>query len=192
MSVASADHGRAGPGVEARGTEVRRPLRVAQLVGQPLVLALPDGRQILPLGPACRGLVQIDGDGQFAADALAHAPRDGRAVLHGHAGDRDEGADVSGPHPRVRAVVLGHVDDLGGLGDGLEGPLGHGVRVAHERHHGAVRVRPGVHVQHGHARDGLDGVRDLLELRPVSPLGEVGDTLHHALVHERTPSSRIV
>jgi hypothetical protein len=92
----------------------------------------------------------------------------------------------------VRAVVLGHVDDLGGLGNGLEGALGRGVRVAHEGHHGAVRVRARIDVQQGHARDGFDGVRDLLDLGPVSSLGEIRDALDHALVHERKSSSRVV
>ena len=144
---AGADHGRASPGVEPRGTKIRRPVRVVELLGQPLVLALSDGRQVLPLGSARRSFVEIDGDGQLAPNTLAHASRDGRAVLHGHAGDRDKGADVSGAHPRVRAVVLGHIYDLSGFGNGLEGALGHGVRVAHEGHHSAVRVRSRIDVQ---------------------------------------------
>ena len=188
QELAGADDGGPGLRVEPGRAEIRRPVGVAELFGQPLVLAAPNGCQVLSLGPARRRFVEVHGDLEFAADPLADRPRDRGAIVHRHAGDRDERADVGGAHPRVGAVVLAHVEDLRCLGDGLERPLGHGVWVPHEGDHRAVGVRPRVHVEQAHPRDGLDGVRDLLDLGSVPPFGEIRNALDDALIHPRTPS----
>ncbi len=65
-------------GVELGRAEVRRELRVLQLLGQRLVLALADVRQPLALRPGGRIAVEVDRDPQLLADPLAEPLRRAR------------------------------------------------------------------------------------------------------------------
>ena len=62
----------------------------------------------------------------------------------------------------------------GRLGDGLKRRLGHGLRRADEGDDGPIRVGTGVHVQQLHARDGLNGVGNGLDLGPIAAFGKIG------------------
>ena len=179
------DQGAEG-GHVARRAEVRRPLGILELLLEALVLPLADHRQVAPLRAAGGVLVQVDGNAQLLAHALAQAPRQLRAVLQGHALHRDEGTHIAGAHAGVRPGVAAHVDHLGGLLHRPEGRLHHAVRIAHEGHHRAVRVRARIHVQQLHPGHRLHGVRDDLDLGHIPAFGKVGHALHDTQRHEDT------
>ena len=158
-------------------------MRIGQLLGEPLVLALADGRQVPAIRRSGGRLVQIDGDFQLLADPRADAAGKRRAVLERDALDRHERANVGGAHPRMGPVVATHVDHLGRLGNGLEGRLGYRLRRADERHHGPVRVPSRVHVQQCGPRRGLDHAGNLLDLRRILPLGKIRHALDDRTGH---------
>ena len=66
------------------------------------------------------------------------------AVFDRHAFDGNEGHDVGRSHARVRALMLGQIDQLGGLSDPTDGGLLNGFAFAHQRDDAAVVV--GVHL----------------------------------------------
>ena len=135
-----ADDRRAGGGVERRGAEVRLPGRVGELLCEALVLAAPDVREAAARRVRRGRLVEVHGDAELGAHAGAEAARDGHAVLHRHALDGHERADVRRPHARVSARVPAHVDDLRGPGDARERGALDGLRAADEGDHGAMGV----------------------------------------------------
>ena len=99
------------------------------------------------VGPAAGGLlIQIDGKLQLPAHALAQAPGQLRAVLHGHAFHGNEGAHIAGAHAWVRTAVTAHIQHGESLLDAPEGGLHHGIRIAHEGHHRTVGVGTGIHI----------------------------------------------
>jgi len=119
---------RGGPGtshlvVEDPWSEVRPLLGVSQSSGESFVLPGANRREVLALEGRSRGFVEVDRDPQLGPDPGADATRDLRALLHGDARDRDEGADVGGPHARVGAAMARHVDHLCGPGNRAEGGL---------------------------------------------------------------------
>ena len=84
----------------------------------------------------------------------------------------------------VFAVVLRHVDQLGGLSGRPEGRLLDRFGFADERDDGAIGALARVHVQQADALDALDGGGDLADHGTVSALGEIGNTLDYFL-HKR-------
>ncbi len=181
--LAGAD--RCGPGrrIELRRPEVRPPVRLLQLLRQPLVFARPHPGQVAALRPRRRPLVQVDRDPQLLADPPAHPTGQLDALLHRHARDRHERADVRGAEARVRALVLPHVDHLGGTPDGAERGFGDRVRRPDERHDRTVGVPSRIDVQGADPGDTGDRVGDLFDGRVITALGEIRyalDDLLHA------------
>ncbi len=177
QELAGADDRRARAGIEPRRAAVRLPPLVLEFLGQPLILALADRRQIPPLGRQGGGFVEIDGNLQLVANPLTDAMGDGGTVLQRHALDRHEGADVGGAEAGMGAVVAAHVEHGRRLGNRPERRLGHRLRRANEGDHGPVGVPAGVHVEEPDARNRLDGVGDLLDFGGVLSFGEVGHAL---------------
>ncbi len=159
QELAGADDGRPGLGIEDGLAEIRGPARVLELLGKPFVFAGPDRGQVPALGLAGRGLIEVDGNAQLGGDPAPELAGQPDAVLHRHAGDRDEGADVGRADAAVGALVGAHVDDLGGLGDGPERGLPDRLGRADEGHDGPVRRSAGVDVEELDARHGLDLAR---------------------------------
>ena len=167
----------------ARGCWRAGPLGILELLGQALVLALAHRRQIAPLRPTGSLLIEIDRHLQLPAHPFAQLPGQFSAFLQGDARHRHERADVGGAHARMGALVGGHVQHLGGGLHALEGGLQHLPGGAHESHHGAVGVRPRIHIQQLDAGHRRDGVGDDLDLGQVTAFGKVGDALDDSLGH---------
>ena len=106
------------------------------------------------------------------------------AVGHGDTGDRHERADVHRAHARVAAVMLRHVDGLGGALASAEGRLDDRLRRADEGDDRAVGVFARIDVEQRHAADSLDLRRDAADHRGVAPFGKIGHAFHQ-LAHVR-------
>ena len=151
------DDARAGGRVQARGAEIRLPVRVRLDIDlEAFVFAAPHVREGAPVGPGCGRLVQVDGDVEFVRDPLADGARQGDAILHRHARDRDERKDIEGAHTRMLAAMRVHVDPLDRRGRSSKCRFGHRPPVSDERDHGAVVVRVHLDVQDPRSGDGRD------------------------------------
>ena len=75
------------------------------------------------------------------------------------------------------ASVLAHVDELGGFFAGSNGGVKDGVRLAHDRNHGAVCGRARVNIEELNSVDGFDDSSDFFDDGKVAAFGKVGDTL---------------
>ena len=177
QEFARAGDQRAEPRIEAGRAEVGLPLGILQFLFQAFVLALAHHRQVAPRRVTGSVLVEVNRDVKFPADALAQAPREFGAIVHGHVFDRDKRAHVAGAHARVRAAVHAHVDEPRGDGDAAESSLDHALRVADEGHHGAVGVRAGVDVHQSHARHRLYSLGDLAYFGQVAAFRKIGYAL---------------
>ena len=161
-------------------TEVGGPLLLEQLLGHALKLALAAGGQVAALGAGGGVLIQEGGDLQLVPNALAQPLGQLHALLHGHIlGLGDEGDHVGGAHALVLALVLGHVDDLGGLLGELEGDLLNGVDIADEGEHAAVVVAVGLGVEQGAAGHALSDLHQSVigGLVLLLAAAEIGDAL---------------
>ena len=177
---AGADGGDAGGGVNLPLAEVGSPVGLEQLLRHTLELALAAGGQVAALGPGGGVLIQEGGYLQLVPDALAQAAGQLHALLHGHVlGLGDEGDHVGGAHALVLALVLGHVDDLGGLLSELKGDLLDGVDIADEGEHAAVVVAVGLGVEEGAARHALGDLHQGIvgSLVLLLAAAEIGDAL---------------
>ena len=177
-----ADDGGAGPGVVA-GREVWLPLGILELPFQSLVLAPANLGEVAALGPGGSGFVEIHRNGQLPGHTVPQAAGQLGAVLHAHPFHGHEGHHVRGPHARMGAVLLAHVDDLGGFRDAGKGPGQHRLGLAHEGDHRAVGVSPRIHVQDFDTGHGGDGVPHLLDLRGIPAFRDVWHTLHQLPRH---------
>ena len=81
-----------------------RTRRRADLLADLLELAAPNVGEILAHGTRRRALVEEHGNAELLADALAERAREGDALLHRRALERNEGHDIGGAHARMRAA----------------------------------------------------------------------------------------
>ena len=70
--------------------------------------------------------------------------RHGDAVFNSDAIDRDKWHDIGCAHARVRALMLGEIDQLRGLAYAANGGFLNGLALADQRNHAAVVV--GIHL----------------------------------------------
>src|ERR1051326_5908541 len=181
--LARADDGGAALRDELGRTEVGLPVVMRDLLFQPFVLSLANVGEVAAVRRARGELVEIDGELQLGANALAEAAGEDGAFIHRHVGDGNEGDDVGGADTRVRAAVRRHVDQFDAFLDEAEGRLEHRLRLADERDDSAVRIRARIDVEERDNADGRRRLRDgLINLRPPA-LGDVRyalDELHAA------------
>ena len=114
------------------------------LVAQPLELTAADVLEILALGRGGRGFVEINGDLIALPYLRAGVAGHGDAVLEGDAADGDEGDDIGRADARMRALMMGKVDQFRGATHAADGSLLHGFALAGEGDDAAVVV--GVHL----------------------------------------------
>ena len=177
-----ADDGGTGPWVVG-GWEIRRPVGILELLRQALVLAPPHLGQVAALGARGGGFVEVDRDGELFRHARAQASRQLGAILHAQAFHGDKGHHVGSSHARMGAMLLAHVDDLGGFGDAREGTLQHRLGLAHKGDHRAVRVGTRIHIKDAHARHGGDGIHHLLDPGGIPAFRDVRHALHQLAGH---------
>ena len=127
---ARADDGCAGGGMHARFAEIGLARRDGgDLLANAFKLAAADVLEILALGCGGGRFVEIDGNREALPDFVADVPGHGDAVFNGDAFDGNEGNDVGGAHARMRALVLGEVDEFGGLANAANGGLLNGFAL---------------------------------------------------------------
>ncbi len=176
--LAGAGHHGPEPGHELRRAVVGCEVRILELAGQGLILALADGREGLPFGSGRSELIEVDRQGKFLADSLAEATGQIDAVVHGDVGHRNEGADVDRAHSGVGALVAPHVDRLPRCRHQLERTLEHGLRFTDEGDHRAVGFDAGVDIEQLDSRHRSGRLRNrVVDLR-ISAVGDVRYALH--------------
>ena len=173
---AGADDGGASGGMHMIGAEVRHALGIgADLRLGQLKLAAADVGEVLAVGARGGALVQEDRNAEFIADALAEGAREGDAVVHGGALERNERADVGGADARVFAGVRVEVNELGGLGDATEGGVHGGLGGGDDGHDRPIVRRIAGHIEDSDALAVGDGVTDGRDHLGAAAFGEVGD-----------------
>src|SRR5258708_1599857 len=107
---------------------VGRAVWVTDVVTQLLEATLANFFQLTTLQPGGRFAVVVDGDAQLLPQARAEGVGELNTDAHRQVGERHEGHDVRGAHPRVLPAMLPHVDPFrrdGGAGHRrVDGTLG--------------------------------------------------------------------
>ncbi len=171
------DDGRAAGGVHVRRTGVRFVAGGAEEILQALVLGAADVGQDLVLGTGRGPGVEEDRKLEPRRDALPERPGERHRLVHGGIAERHEGDDVHGPHARVLARVVLHVDATEGEPDGGLHGVGHGLRLAGEGEHGAVVVGVLGAVEQEDAGHGGDDTGELVDDVLPPAFAEVGHAL---------------
>ena len=171
--------------MHARLSEVGLARRVGgNLVANSLELAAANVLQVLPLGRRRCGFVEINGNLEALPNYCSHVPGHGHAIFNRHAVDGDEGNYVCRSHARVRALVAGEVDQLGGLADAANCRLRDGFALANQRDHAAVVV--GIHLPVEEVNAGnLHGFDDGVDLGGIVAFGKIGNTFYESVGHDK-------
>ena len=151
---------------------VRRPVRLEQLFGHALKLALAALGEVAALGPRGGVLIEEGGDLQLVPNALCNALGQLNTLLERHVHRWNERDDVGCAHARVLADVLGHIDGLGGLPGQAEGDLLDALGRAHQRKDAAVVAAVGLDVQQRAAGHGIGDIHQALEHDRVDLLAD--------------------
>ena len=134
-----ADNDRARLRVEHRGSRIRG-VRCREQLAEALVLRLADVREADALRTQGGPRIEIDGDLVPLGDLASEGVRQSDALLHRHAGERDERHDVHSAEARVLSLVRAHVDlEVRGGDERVRGGC-NGVGVAREGEDGAVVI----------------------------------------------------
>ena len=161
------------------GPEVRHALGVlADHFAQALELALAHLGQVLAVVEFGGAVVKVNGDIEFAADALAGLLGQRYAVLYRGIHDRDERGHVRGAHAGMFPFMVVEVYELGGLFGNREHGVGGGLHRGHEGEHGAVVVGVLLHVEDEHAGHGPGGVYNSVDLGEVAAFAEIRNAFH--------------
>ena len=143
--------------------DVRRAIGIFGNFGeQAFKLAFANIFQVVALRALRGGFIEIDRNfvalPNFAADFF----RQSDAVFDADAFNRDERHDVGRTHARMRAGMLGQVNQLGGFSHATKSCLRNGVRLACNRDYAAIVVGVAFAIQQVHAgyfaHRGDDGV----------------------------------
>ena len=143
------------------------------LVADALELAAANVLKILPLGRRGRGFVKVNRNlkspGDLGADVLGH----GNAVFDGDAVNGDEGHHIGCTHARMRALMLGQVDQFRGFADAANRRFLNRFALADQRDDAAVVI--GVHLAVEEIDAGnLHGLDDGINFGGVAAFREVG------------------
>ncbi len=162
--------------------KVGRPFRLPAHVGLFLLVLVrlgPNIAQVDPVGTGGGGFIEVNGDAQFRADARPQLAGNLHTVGHRHAGNRHERYHVGRPHAGMLAVLLVHVNQLGGAGDGGESSLADDRRRADKGDDRPVVVRIRRAVQHPDARHAFDSGDDPVNHLGPPPFAEIGHAFHY-------------
>src|ERR1700687_2541027 len=183
QELARTDDGCAGRGMHARFAEIGRARGIGRYVGtDAFELAATSILQVLALGGSCGGFIQIDRDLETLRDLGSDVARDGDAVFDGDAVNRDKGHDVGCAHARVRALMLGEIDQFGGFAYPANGGFLDGFALPYECDDAAVVV--GIHfaVEKINARD-LHGFDNRVDFGRVAAFGKIRNAFNKSAGH---------
>ena len=178
QKLAGANYGCSAPGVKLGRPKVGAPFRQQNLFCKAFIFTGADHRKIAAaLVWLCR-LIKIDRDTQFAANFLGQFPGISRCLFHCNSRHRHKRTDIGGPHARMFALVLAHVDQPARKLDGVERGVHNCIRCAYKSYHRAVCGLARIYIQEPHTRDGFDAVRDLFNDRQVIAFRKIGDAFN--------------
>src|SRR5271155_3222644 len=100
--------------------------------------------QVLAFGRGRSRFIKINWDLEAFRDLSSDPARHGYAVFDGDAVNRDKGYDIGCTHARVRALMFGEIDQLGGFAYSSNGGFLDGVALAYQGDDAAVVV--GIHL----------------------------------------------
>src|SRR5581483_12099128 len=154
------------------------------LVADAFKLPPPDDLEVLALGRGGRSFVEIDRNAEAARDLRPHVLRHGYTIFQGHAFNGDEGDDVGSAHARMRALVRGEVDQLGGFSDAADGGFLDGFALADEGNDAAIVVRIHLAVEEVDAGQ-LHGFHDGVDFGLVTAFRKIGYAFYESRHGER-------
>jgi hypothetical protein len=134
-----------GRGMHARLAEIGLARGIGRYFGaDAFELAAANILQVLAFGSGRGGFVKVDRDLETFRDLGSDVARHGHAVFDGDAVDRNKGHDIGCSHARVRTLVFGEIDQLGGLPYPANGGFLNGFTLADQGDDRAVVV--GIHL----------------------------------------------
>jgi len=136
-----ADHDSAGRFMETGRATIRRPARIGGHAESKALKSSSTNRFE-------QGMIAVQGrlfieeyrDLQLCCYPLSQLLRQMNTVLHRRAAHRHEGHDICGPHPRMDALVLPKIDEIGRHAKCAKGGFNDGVRFAGKAQDGAVVI----------------------------------------------------
>src|SRR5262249_19899871 len=130
--------------------------------------------KILTLRRGRRRLVEVHRNLISLPNLLPDMARHGDAVFDGQALDGDEWHHIRRPHTRVRALVLGQINQLRGLADPANNAFLYRFALAHQRDDAAVVIGVHLTIEQVHAID-LHGIDDGIDYGFITALRKVGN-----------------
>ncbi len=108
----------------------------------------------------------------------------GDAIFKRDAVDGDEGNDIGRAHARVRALVLGQVDQLGGLAHAANRRFLNGFPLAGQRDDAAVVI--GIHLPVEEINAGnLHGFDDGIDFGRIAAFRKIGNAFNKSVGHAK-------
>src|SRR6202040_2594513 len=115
-SLARAHHSCAGRRVYAAVAEVGLARGIGRYIGtNAFELAAANVLQVLTLRSGRGGFIEINRDLEALRDLSSHMACHGDAVFNGDTVNWNKGHNVGSAHARVRALMFGEIDQLGGF-----------------------------------------------------------------------------
>ena len=178
QKFAGANHCRPSCRVHSGFSEIGLARRIGGDIGSyTLKLSAPDVLQVLPFWRSGRRFVEVHRNLVALPYLLAHVPRHRYTVFDSHAINGDEWHHVCRAHPRMRALMLGQVDQLGRFAHTSNGGFLNRLPLSHQRNYAAIVVGIHLAIQQVNAIH-LHGVNDRIDFRLVAAFGEIGNTLN--------------
>ena len=151
-------------------------VEIAKKIGKAVRFSNGGLRYVKGMGVPVRGrFVEVHGNLVALPDLLTGAAGDRDTILDGHAFDRNERDDIGSAESRVRARVLGEVDQLGGLTNAPNRSFGNVNRIADQGDDAAVVISVHLAIEEIDSVH-LHGFDNGVDASLVAPFGEVRDT----------------
>src|SRR5208283_3933079 len=183
QKLARADDGGSGRGMDARLAEIGLARGVGRNVGtDAFELTAANVLQVLTLGRGCGGFIEIDGDLKAFCDLGSYVAGHGYAVFDSDAVDWYEGHYVGCAHTRVRTLMFGEIDQLGGLPHAANGSFLNGIALAYQGNDATVVV--GIHLAVEEIDAGnLHGFDNGVNFGRVAAFGKIRNAFHQSAGH---------
>ena len=124
---------------------------------------------------------------QLCSYPLPQLLRQMDTILHRRAAQWHEGYDIRCPYPRMDALLLSKIDEIGRHENCAKGRFNDGIRFTSKAQDGAMVIPIHRLVQKPDPWHGLHSMHQRTHRRPVSSITEVRHTLDdsfHALLHQ--------
>ena len=168
--------------MDFRLPDIRLPLEVPlQLFAQPFELPAAHIFQVHAIRPRGRRFIKKHWYAVAFPNFVPDAPRQRHAIVQRHALNGDKWQHIRRAHSRMRAGVLGEVDQLHGFACALKCSLSHRIRFSRQRHHAAVVVCVHLPVQNIDTRHTAHRRNKGFHFCGVASFGEIRDAFNQSL-----------